>query len=174
MHTPNTHTHTHSHTHARTHARTHIVIQNSEPPKNGQAYIRYKKQIQSTLLGSDRSRRVINVEIPIVILCIRLLGQCPQSYFLVGSDFCRLLIIFASSLDPDHDQRTSSLRSNTQLLTHSQRSMGLVARKSVIGGFANNKGADKPAHPRSLISVFVVHLLESIISRLATSEISFF
>ena len=30
------------------------------------------------------------------------------------------------------------------------------------------------AHQRSLISAFVVHLLESIISRLATSEISMF
>ena len=28
----------------------------------------------------------------------------------------------------------------------------------------NNKGADQPAHPHSLISVFVVHCLESIIS----------
>ena len=43
-------------------------------------------------------------------------------------------------------------------------------------GFANNKGADQPAsaHPRSLISTFVIHLLESIISRLAASEISIF
>ena len=38
----------------------------------------------------------------------------------------------------------------------------------------NNKGADQPAHPRSLISAFVIRLLESIISRLATNEISFF
>ena len=30
-------------------------------------------------------------------------------------------------------------------------------------GFANNKGADQPAHPRSLISTFVIHLLESTI-----------
>ena len=36
----------------------------------------------------------------------------------------------------------------------------------------NNKGADQPAHPRSLISAFVIRVLESIISRLAMSEIS--
>ena len=36
----------------------------------------------------------------------------------------------------------------------------------------NNKGADQPAHPHSLISAFVKHLLESIIAKLATSEIS--
>ena len=38
----------------------------------------------------------------------------------------------------------------------------------------NNKGADQPAHPRSLISAFVIHFLESMISILATSEIYFF
>ena len=30
--------------------------------------------------------------------------------------------------------------------------------------YANNKGADQPAHPRSLISTFVVRCLDSIIS----------
>ena len=40
--------------------------------------------------------------------------------------------------------------------------------------FANNTGADQPVHPRSLISAFVNRFLESIISRLATSEISNF
>ena len=38
--------------------------------------------------------------------------------------------------------------------------------------FVNNKDADQPAHPRSLISAFVICFLESIISRLARSEIS--
>ena len=51
--------------------------------------------------------------------------------------------------------------------------MGLVARKPVWG-FVNNKGADQPGHPRSLISASVIRLLESIISRLATSENSYF
>ena len=47
--------------------------------------------------------------------------------------------------------------------------MGLSARKPV-----NNKGADQPAHLRSLFSAFDFCLLESIISRLSTSEISIF
>ena len=38
----------------------------------------------------------------------------------------------------------------------------------------NNIGADQPAHPRSLISAFVIHFLESIISRFATSQILIF
>ena len=42
--------------------------------------------------------------------------------------------------------------------------------------FENNKGADQPAHPRSLISTFVFRLglQESFISRLATSDFSIF
>ena len=38
--------------------------------------------------------------------------------------------------------------------------------------YANNKCADQPAHPRSLISTFVVCCLDSIIRPLAKSKIS--
>ena len=38
--------------------------------------------------------------------------------------------------------------------------------------YANNKGADQPARPRSLISAFVVRCLDSIIPLLAIAEIS--
>ena len=44
--------------------------------------------------------------------------------------------------------------------------------KTCIMSYANNKGADQPAHPRSLISAFVVHCLDSIISLDSISEIS--
>ena len=37
---------------------------------------------------------------------------------------------------------------------------------------ANNTGADQPGHPRSLISAFVVHCFDGIISILAISKIS--
>ena len=46
--------------------------------------------------------------------------------------------------------------------------------KDCLVGFANNKGADQPAHPHSLVSAFVIPFLESIISRIAMSEISNF
>ena len=46
--------------------------------------------------------------------------------------------------------------------------------KTCLRRFANNKGADQPAHPRRLISAFVIRFLESTISKLATSEISIF
>ena len=37
---------------------------------------------------------------------------------------------------------------------------------------ANYKGADQPGHPRSLISTFVFHSLQIIISNLASYKIS--
>ena len=40
--------------------------------------------------------------------------------------------------------------------------------------YANNKSADQPAHPRSLISTFVVRCLDSIICILALSAVSRF
>ena len=51
---------------------------------------------------------------------------------------------------------------------------GPQREKTCIWGFANNKGADQPAHLRSLISAFVIRFLESIICKLATDDISFF
>ena len=38
--------------------------------------------------------------------------------------------------------------------------------------YVNNKDADQPAHPHSLISVFVVRCLDSIISLDSIAEIS--
>ena len=38
--------------------------------------------------------------------------------------------------------------------------------------YANNKGADQPAHPRSLINAFVLRCLGSIIPLVSISEIS--
>ena len=47
-------------------------------------------------------------------------------------------------------------------------------KKTCLRECENNKGADQPAHPRSPISTFVIRLLESIISRLDSSEILLF
>ena len=50
--------------------------------------------------------------------------------------------------------------------------IGPRREKTCLRGFANNKGADQPAHPRSLISAFVVRFLKNVICKLATGEIS--
>ena len=47
-------------------------------------------------------------------------------------------------------------------------------RDNLSSGFANNKGADQPAHPRRLISTFVICFSESVMSKLAICEISMF
>ena len=47
-------------------------------------------------------------------------------------------------------------------------------QQNLLGGFANNKGADQPAHTRSLINAFVILLQESIICILASSKVSMF
>ena len=44
--------------------------------------------------------------------------------------------------------------------------------KKLLLPYANNKGADQPAHPRSLISTFVVRCPDSKIPLLAVAEIS--
>ena len=50
--------------------------------------------------------------------------------------------------------------------------IGPRREKTCLPEYANNKGADQPAHQCSLISAIVLCLLESIISKLATREIS--
>ena len=52
--------------------------------------------------------------------------------------------------------------------------MGLDSKKNLSSVFANSKDTDQPAHPYRLISTFVIRFLESIISKLATGEISIF
>ena len=49
--------------------------------------------------------------------------------------------------------------------------MGL---KSCLRGLQTTKGADQPTDPPRLISAFVIRYLESIISKLASSEIQIF
>ena len=44
--------------------------------------------------------------------------------------------------------------------------------KMCLMSYANNKGADQPAHPRSLISAFVVHCLDSVMCLVSLTKIS--
>ena len=45
-------------------------------------------------------------------------------------------------------------------------------RENVFMSYANNKGADQPAHPRSLISAFVVRCLDSVMSLVSVTKMS--
>ena len=50
--------------------------------------------------------------------------------------------------------------------------MGLAVRIKLPMVFANNKGANQPAHPHSSISAFVNRLLKNIIPELVSCQIS--
>ena len=57
---------------------------------------------------------------------------------------------------------------------HHLFSMGIIwatSWENLFLSYANNKDADQPAHPRSLISVFVIRCLDSIIFLVSISEI---
>ena len=58
--------------------------------------------------------------------------------------------------------------------TGCQLPYGPRCEKTCLRGFANDKDADQPVHPRSLISVFVICFSESNIPKLATNKISMF
>ena len=47
-------------------------------------------------------------------------------------------------------------------------------RENLSSGFVNNKGTGQPAHPRRLISAFVIRFFVSIISKLDTDELSIY
>ena len=44
--------------------------------------------------------------------------------------------------------------------------------KTCLTSYANNKGADQPARPRSLISAFVVRCLDSVMSLVSVTKFS--
>ena len=63
---------------------------------------------------------------------------------------------------------------NNQIYQICIKSFGPRREKPCLRGVANNTGANQPAHPRSLISVYVIRFLESTICKFATGEISIF
>ena len=60
------------------------------------------------------------------------------------------------------------------VIKSAMKSNGPQREKTCLRWFANNKGADQPAHPRSLISAFVIRYLESTVVKLASCKIPFF
>ena len=75
---------------------------------------------------------------------------------------------------PSNSVGMMSMSSQNYLEFSNQNIFGPQCEKTCLRGFANNKGADQPAHPRSPISTFLIRFLESIISKLASSDTSFF
>ena len=57
---------------------------------------------------------------------------------------------------------------------HGALKIGPGHAKKCLMPYANNKGADQPAHPRSLISTFVVRCIDGMKCILALSKVSRF
>ena len=74
--------------------------------------------------------------------------------------------MYARSTNATYDKDTAFTEFNRYFINGPRR------EKTYLQGFANNKGTDQPVHLCSLISAFVIHLMETMISNLATSEIS--
>ena len=53
------------------------------------------------------------------------------------------------------------------------RFIGPRREKTCLRSFVNNKGADQPAHPRSLISAFIIHFLEASYLSLIQAKFNF-
>ena len=70
-------------------------------------------------------------------------------------------------LNKDHSEKSEILA----LIRFHRIQNGTLCEKTFLRGYANNKGAD---HQRSLISTFVICILDSIICSHATDEILIF
>ena len=68
--------------------------------------------------------------------------------------------------------QVNSEGSGTSLFAHTIYWPGHA--KTCLMPYANNKGADQPAHPRSLISTFIVRCVDRMIYILAISKITRF
>ena len=82
---------------------------------------------------------------------------------------------YEQEIRPTHGTvRKSHITLTVTYMTSGRQLNGPRRKKTCLRGFANNTGADQPALPRSLISAFVIHFLESTIFNLSTRKISNF
>ena len=96
--------------------------------------------------------------------------MCFSNSRLLGEDFagtCKYIHLYLPPPFPFVDSAAVRFYAVILLML-----IGPRREKTCLRGFANNTVADQPAHPRSLISAFVIRFLESIICKLATGEIS--
>ena len=76
------------------------------------------------------------------------------------------------TINPVNCKKICDIQEGDKVRNHSLHNLSHVMRKPVYTIYANNKDADQPAHPHSLISAFVVRFLDSIIPLLAVSKMS--
>ena len=72
------------------------------------------------------------------------------------------------------ESQTQEMKIKGRIVERKSCFIGPRREKTCLKGFANNTGTDQPAHPRMLISAFVIRFLESTVFNRATSKISIF
>ena len=83
--------------------------------------------------------------------------------------------LFRKSVSPLITKRVYFCKMNVKCIVNVYRFLNEPGHERMcLMFYANNKVADQPAHPRSLISAFVVRCLDSIISLDSIAEISIF
>ena len=98
-------------------------------------------------------------------MCLGVSSKKDNSRCVMSS--ARLSIVVAVVVVADNDIST-----HLTFITIEHNISETGHKKMCLTSYANNKGADQPAHPRSLISSFVIRCLDSIISIDSIAEIS--
>ena len=83
---------------------------------------------------------------------------------------CKLCVASCQSKFAIHEVMNCVANLKVHLKDLTENELG--HEKMCFMSYAKNKGADRPAHPRSLISAFVVRCLDSMISLDSIAEIS--
>ena len=106
--------------------------------------------------------------------------KCPVAFLMVPCVCLQFVLV----VSPDHSHLLFYYlvqclawypRKHPLLISDAVQTLnGPRREKTCLRRFANNKGADQPAHPRSLISAFVIRVLERTISKLAIGGVLIF
>ena len=102
------------------------------------------------------------------------LASCHVINNLLNSDRC-----FNTEWQFEMSKRYKANGHDTCLVYISKYVCLIISVTYVVGShwnclIANNTGAEQPEHPRSLISAFVIRIIEGFICKLAAGEISIF
>ena len=92
----------------------------------------------------------------------------------VGNTIPYLLAVFRSHVSEIHEGKIGNCTVPALLISSLADYIWATSWENLFMQYASNKGADLPAHPRSLISTFIFRCLDSIIPLVSISEISSF
>ena len=125
-------------------------------------YIQKSKHLVFTVVPYQDLRGLFLLQTLSFFLFCFFYNKCFAVYFSNLKIKC-LLRVFVKSQVSSLLQNPVILPSDEPALQFLTETIWAKSWENLFLPYANNKGADQPAHPRSLISAFVVHCLDSII-----------